>query len=145
MAKWGQGTIYKRGKTYWIKYYQNGKPFFESSKSDKHADAARLLAERMREVARGKPAGMRFDKVMLSELIQNLKDDYRLNGQKRPRTAHLEIFFAGYRVVGITSSAITKYINLRKESGAANATINRELSALKKDAKSWCQIIPAEG
>ena len=47
MAKWGQGTVYKRGKTYWIKYYQNGKPFYESAKSDKSADAHRLLAERM--------------------------------------------------------------------------------------------------
>jgi site-specific recombinase XerD len=86
----------------------------------------------MKAVFDGKSAGMRFDKVMLPELIQDLKDDYKLNGQKRPRTAHLEKFFAGYRVVGVTSTEITKYINSRKESGAENATVNRELSALKR-------------
>ncbi len=29
------GSIYKRGKTFWVKYYRNGKPYFESAKSDK--------------------------------------------------------------------------------------------------------------
>ena len=34
------GSIYKRGKVYWIKYYRNGKPYRESTKSLKEADAA---------------------------------------------------------------------------------------------------------
>ena len=38
------GMIYKRGKTYWVKYYRNGKPYYESSKSHKETDAKRLLA-----------------------------------------------------------------------------------------------------
>lgn len=25
------GSIYKRGRTYWIKYYRNGKPYREST------------------------------------------------------------------------------------------------------------------
>lgn len=132
MAKWGQGTVYKRGKTYWIKYYQNGKPFYESAKSDKYADAARLLSKRLADITDGKQVGFRFDKVMLSELIQDLKDDYKLKGQGIPRTVHLENFFDGYRVIDITSSQITKYTNVRKESDAANGTINRELAALKR-------------
>jgi integrase len=132
MAKWGQGTVYKRGKTYWIKYYQNGKPYYESSKSDKYADAARLLSKRLADITDGKQAGLRLDKVMLAELVQNLKDDYNLKGQKRPRTTYLEKFFDSFRVVDVTSTEITRFINFRKEYGAANATINRELSALKK-------------
>jgi hypothetical protein len=35
------GMIYKRGKTYWIKYYLNGKPYYESSKSRKETKARR--------------------------------------------------------------------------------------------------------
>ena len=31
------GTIYKRGKTYWIKYQQNGKAFYETTRSTKWA------------------------------------------------------------------------------------------------------------
>ena len=48
------GTIYRRkfkdkngntreGKTFWIRYKHNGKPVYESAKSDKWADAANLL------------------------------------------------------------------------------------------------------
>jgi len=144
MAKWGQGTVYKRGKTYWIKYYQNGKPYYESAKSAKYADAARLLAERMGKVAKGKQVGFRFDKVMLSELVQDLKDDYKLKGQGSPRTVHLENFFHGYRVVDITSSEITKYINYRKEYKAANATINRELAALKRMLNIGAKATPVK-
>ena len=33
------GSIYKRGKVYWIKYYRSGKPYRESSESKKEADA----------------------------------------------------------------------------------------------------------
>jgi integrase len=33
------GMIYQRGKVYWIKYYRNGKPYRESTRSKKEADA----------------------------------------------------------------------------------------------------------
>lgn len=29
------GSIYKRGNIYWIKYYRRGKPYRESSESEK--------------------------------------------------------------------------------------------------------------
>ncbi|MFC1815162.1 hypothetical protein ACFL0M_04300 [Thermodesulfobacteriota bacterium] len=45
------GTVYKRGKTYWIKYYRNGKPYYESSGSKKDADAKRLLKKREGEIS----------------------------------------------------------------------------------------------
>jgi hypothetical protein len=32
------GSIYKRGETYWIKYYRTGKPYRESTKSTKEAE-----------------------------------------------------------------------------------------------------------
>jgi hypothetical protein len=39
------GTIYKRGETYWIKYYDgHGKPLYESAKTDKMMVAKGLLA-----------------------------------------------------------------------------------------------------
>ena len=41
---------------------------------------------------------------LFSELVQGLKEDYRLRGQKRPRTGHLEKFFDNYRVVDIGSA-----------------------------------------
>ena len=45
---------------------------------------------------------------------------------------HLGDYFHGVRVCNITSGLINQYVVHRKESGASNATINRELSALKR-------------
>jgi integrase len=126
------GTIYKRSKIYWIKYHHNGKPFYESTKSTKWADAANLLKLREGDVASGRPAGVRFDKVMFEDLVEDFKEDYRLKGQKRPRVGHLIKFFDGYRAIDVTTAAIKGFITHRRDQGIANATINRELSALKR-------------
>jgi hypothetical protein len=40
------GSIYRRGAVYWVKYFRNGKPYRESSRSDKETDAKRLLRKR---------------------------------------------------------------------------------------------------
>ena len=37
------GSIYKRGDVYWIKYYRAGKPYRESTKTNKESDAKRML------------------------------------------------------------------------------------------------------
>jgi integrase len=41
-------------------------------------------------------------------------------------------YFGGWRMANITTADIRKYIEQRQEAGAANATINRELAALKR-------------
>jgi len=54
------GCVYRRGKTYWIKYYRNGKPYAESTHSDKKEIAKRLLKKREGEIAEGKLPGICF-------------------------------------------------------------------------------------
>ena len=44
-------SIYKRGNIYWIKYYRNGKPYRETTKSKKETDAKRLLKKREGEIS----------------------------------------------------------------------------------------------
>jgi len=131
------GTIYKRGKVYWIQYYRNGKPYRESTKSKKEADAKRLLKKREGEISEGKLPGIYFDRVKFDELAEGFLRDYRINQRKSLDRAersvgHLKRYFEGYRVPDITSPKIEGYIESRLEEGAANATINRELSALKR-------------
>jgi hypothetical protein len=48
------------------------------------------------------------------------------------RLNHLNKFFAGYRIAGITPSVITQYVERRQEEDAANATINRELATMSR-------------
>lgn len=131
------GTIYLRGKTYWIQYCKDGKRLRESSKSEKKMVAQRLLKEREGEIAQGKTPGIYFDKVRFDELAEDFLRDYRINKKKSLIRAqrsinHLKEKFEGMRIVEITTPKIQEYIEKRLENGAANATINRELSALKR-------------
>ena len=74
------GSIYKRGTTYWIQYYRNGKPYRESTKSRKEADAKRLLKKREGEISEGKLPGIYFDRVKFDELAEDFITDYEING-----------------------------------------------------------------
>jgi len=131
------GSIYKRGKTYWIQYYRNGKPYRETTKSKKEADAKRLLKKREGEISEGKLPGIYFDRVRFDELSEDFLMDYRINQRKSLKravisTGHLKRYFEGYRVPNINSPKIGAYIQSRLDEGAANASINRELAALKR-------------
>jgi integrase len=131
------GMIYKRGRVYWIKYYRSGKPYRESTKSTKEADAKRLLKKREGEISEGKLPGIYFDRVRFDELANDFRADYKINQKKSLDRAqrslkHLQKAFEGMRVTDITTPRINAYIETRISEGAANATINRELAALKR-------------
>jgi len=131
------GCLYRRGNIYWVKYYKNGKPYAESSKSDKIEVAKRLLRRREGEIAVGKMPGIIFDRVKFDELAEDFLVDYRINQKKSLDRAersvnHLKESFEGMRIPDITSPRIQTYIDKRLDEGAAHATINRELSALKR-------------
>ena len=131
------GSIYKRGEVYWIKYYRQGKPYRESTKSEKESDAKRLLKKREGEIANGKLPGVYFEKVRFDELAENFLADYRINQKKSLVRAercigHLKRDFEGARATEITTPRIQAYIEKRLSEGAENATVNRELAALKR-------------
>lgn len=130
------GMIYKRGKTYWIKYYSNGKPYRESVKSKKEADAKRLLKKREGEISGGKLPGIYFDRVTFDELAKDFLTDYSINGKDVVRgelnVRHLKRAFGGMKVPQITTPKIRAYVEKRLQDGVANSTINRELAALKR-------------
>jgi integrase len=131
------GMIYKRGKTFWIKYYRNGKPYRESSKSDKEGKAKQLLKIREGQIATHKFPGLGVEKVLFDELAEDLKNDYRMNGRKsldrvEYSLKHLNKHFSGMKAVNITSDFIQKYIITRQTEDAENGTINRELAALQR-------------
>ena len=65
------GCIYRRGKIYWIKYYRYGKPYAESSDSDKREVAKRLLKLREGEISQGKLPSICFDRVRFDELAED--------------------------------------------------------------------------
>jgi integrase len=155
------GSIYRRGKTLWIKYYRNGKAYRESTKTTKETDARRLLKKREGEISEGRLPGIYFDRVRFEELAEDYLLDYRVNGKDTIRAElsvkHLKGAFEGLKVAEITTPRIQAYIEERLEwtcldckerfspqntcpecgsekveAGAAPGTVNRELAALKR-------------
>lgn len=131
------GLIYKRGNIFWIKYYRNGKPFYESSQSDKESEAKRRLKLREGQIAVGKFPGLRVERILFDELAEDVINDYKLNGKKsldrlELSIKHLKVHFSGTRASNMTTDMIQRYIIDRQEAGAENGTINRELSAAQR-------------
>lgn len=122
---------------YWIQYYRNGKPYRGSAKTEKETEAKRFLKFREGEISQGKISGIHFDKVRFNDLADDFLSDYRINEKKSLNRAELSVrqlktFFDGFRVPEITTPRIQRYIEKRLEEGKLNATVNRELSALKR-------------
>ena len=130
------GMIYKRNRIYWIKYYRNGKPFFESSCSPKEADARQLLKKREGEIAIGKLPGIYFNRVRFDDLAEDFLNDYEINGKSTNRAKHsikhLKQAFGGLRVTVIDTPRVKAYIKMRSKEGAAAGTINLELAMFKR-------------
>jgi hypothetical protein len=78
------------------------------------------------------------DKTSFEALATMLADDYRANHRRswdrvEDAVAHLRATFGLYRARAITTDRVLAYRVFRQGEGAANATVNRELAALKRD------------
>jgi integrase len=131
------GMIYKRGKTFWVKYYRNGKPFYESSRSKKESDAKRLLKLREGDIAAGRFQGLKVEKIRFDELAKDFLDDYKVNSRKSVERAERSVkslmaYFGGLRAVDVTTDKVKAYVLRRQRDGLSSASINRELAALQR-------------
>ncbi|HLK82856.1 MAG TPA: hypothetical protein VKT99_15385, partial [Xanthobacteraceae bacterium] len=130
------GRVFKRGSVYWIAYCCRGKEHRESSHSTSEAQALKLLKQRIGEAANGKLIGPVEERVTFEDLADALLTDYEVNRLRSIRSVrlsikHLKARFALDRAVDITTERVKKYAADRQRQGAANASINRELAALK--------------
>jgi integrase len=131
------GCIYRRNQTYWIKYYRHGKQFAESTHTDKLEIAKRMLKTREGEIAEGKRPSICFDRISFEDLLKDYVTDYKINGRKTVTKAERCVSFLLKELKGrmapeITTDVIKEYIEKRLSSGLDNATVNRELSAMKR-------------
>ena len=132
------GSVYKRGRIWWVKYYRSGRAFRESSKSAKASDAKQLLKRREGDISTGKFFSPKTERVRFEELAEDFLSEYRSNNRKSLRWArrrieqHLTPFFGGLQAADITTERVRDYTTQRRQEGASNASINRELGALKR-------------
>lgn len=136
----GMGSVYKQpnSRFWWIKYHRNGNPFRESAHSEDRQAAVQLLKKRLAEIATGEFCGPKSERTTMEELAADFLREYRVTGRKSLGHAehrwriHLKPFFGDLRAVQLTSDLISRYVDERQQKGAENATINRELAALRR-------------
>jgi integrase len=131
------GSVFQRGSVWWLKYRAHDRIICESSGSTKEGDAKTLLKMREGAATEGRPVIPRVEKVTVGELLDGLKAEYEANGRRSLdcltfSLAHLRPVFGSRRAVHVTATDVTVYVTTRQAAQAKNATINRELAALKK-------------
>jgi integrase len=97
----------------------------------------RSLKQREGAAVEGRIVVPRADRVTIAELAENLKADYKANSRKSAdrlefSLAHLLPVFGPSKAITLTNADVTAYRVKRQEAGAAAATVNRELAALKR-------------
>ena len=136
-SKHGKGMIDRRGRVWWIKFYDNGRPRYESSGSSKESDAKRLLSLRLGQVVQGNCPAPEALRATFGDLARDIESEYRANGRRTlrhllDRITHLRRFFGSMRAANITTSDVQQFIVKRQAEGAKHATINRDLAALRR-------------
>ena len=122
------GMTYKRGKTWWIQYYQRGRLFRESSRSSQKSIASALLKKKEGEVVDGRLPAINSQKTTFEDLTALYIRDYQINSRKSLETAqahvkNLQKTLKGLRAIDITTQRINDHIALRQKEGRANSTI----------------------
>lgn len=136
----GTGSIYqpKHSRFWWVKYYRNGTAFRESTHETDERKAQKFLQNRLGEITTGNFFGPAVERILVSELAEDMFREYRINGRKSLRLTqqrwqkHLKPVFGPLRAREVTTELVNKYVDCRKTEGAENATVNRELAALKR-------------
>lgn len=137
-AKHGLGSVYRRGGTWWIKFYFRGRAQYESARSANHADAVRLLRKRLAELVRGVEPGNHGERLTLDDVGTILFDDYAANQRKTLKDVRRafgeasRFFGTGARAVDVTTDRLNSFVKHRMQDGVAASTIRNELNALKR-------------
>jgi integrase len=130
------GTL-RESPTWWIYYYVDGKRVRESARTEKKAEALRLLAIRTGAAAKGEAIAPKMDRTRYEEARADLVAHYETTKcrdltEATKRLKHLDPFFTGRRIATIGPALVTQYVQQRQAEDAANGTVNRETSMLSK-------------
>lgn len=147
----GYGNVYRRKGTrfWWVRYSINGKPQYESSKSERREDAEEILKCRFEE----REQRLRVLTGTLESTVNDYTENAKLRGVRaisaiecRARNA-LEFFGRYAKVTEIRGLRISEYqIHLSKRLG--NSTVNAALSVLRSTLKlahqhEYIESVPA--
>lgn len=132
----------RRGKkqkttTFYLKYYANGEPVEVSSGTSDYDEALATLRSKMAS-ASSTDYTVHPERVRITQLLDLLLENYQFRGRKSTNdtklrvNAHLRPFFGQMKAQGLSTRARTEYVAHRRRQEAEPATINKEISWLRR-------------
>jgi integrase len=138
----GDGRIFKRGETWWISFYVDGREQRETAKTSDEGKAQKYLRKKLKEVHAHeldptKPfLTQRERRRTVADLLDALKSDFEIRGiasmQSLSNIKRTRADFGMVRATALTAEDVDQYIENRLADGNAKASINRTLQLLKQ-------------
>ncbi|MCR4286640.1 MAG: site-specific integrase [Deltaproteobacteria bacterium] len=139
--------LYKRGRVWWMCFTYQSKQVMKSTKTKDKKLAERIHGKILNQIAEGRFFEVEAKETTYEELRQDLVLEYEVNKRKsidrlKRSLKHLDGVFMGMRIAEVTTREIQTYILKRQAAGAKNATVNREMSALKRMLHLGARMTP---
>ncbi len=144
MAKrrqYGTGGLVKRGTTWYLRFYAHGKRMEESAHTTDEAEARRKLKIKIGEVAAGNMARRDPSKAAVADMMRLVVEDYKDKNAASTDDAetrielHINPKLGKILAAALNTRGIKAYTKERLREGAAAATVNRELSVVRRGLK----------
>jgi integrase len=135
--RYGTGSLFLNGRTWWLRYYSNGQRETENSQLEDRSAAEDLLKQRVAEAAAGQ-IEVSAGRATIADLCELVLADHRLRKLRDAKTvewrylAHVKSAFGKIQASRATARHIGSYIEDRRSAGASDSTINRELSIVRR-------------
>jgi integrase len=129
------GAVRKIGQEWYIRYCEGGQRFEEKVPVKTKHEAQACLRARLNKIDTGefRPESLT---VRVRDLYKLIQDNYFIKGQRAEdlpkRWKHLEPVFGQRKAREVNESAIAHYSAQRLTAGATPATVQRELSCLRR-------------
>jgi len=141
----GDGRIFKRGETWWMSFYVDGKEQRQSTKTNDEEKALKVWHKKLKEKHSHeedptKPfLTQRQRKRSIADLLDALKSDFEIreiaSKQNLSNIKRTRADFGTVRATALSPEAVDLYVEQRLEDGNAKASINRTLQLLRQAYK----------
>jgi integrase len=133
------GSLYLRGKVWWISFNRNGKQFRMSAGTDIRSKAEGKLKQEIRKALSPTFSPPNTRRITVKELIDDLVAHYRRHGKTKSAEhteqiarARLDPFFEGIRAVDVMTSTLNAYRDKYHSPELCHTSINYDLQTLRR-------------